>query len=108
MYLLKAAKWNAQAREDALGKVLTFLKTHPCVDCGESDPVVLTFDHVRGTKKANVSEMLAGKCSWSTIESEIAKCEVRCANCHMRRTAQQLKYRKFFAGLALVVKAPAW
>ncbi len=59
---------------------------HPCVDCGEADPVVLEFDHVRGEKKCNVAN-LVGKC-WGLgrVREEIAKCEIRCANCHRRAT----------------------
>jgi hypothetical protein len=32
-----------------------------------------------------------GHC-WETILEEIKKCEVRCANCHRRRTARQRNY----------------
>lgn len=67
--------------------VLDFLKNHPCVDCGESDIVVLEFDHVKGKKLANVSQMWRDNWSESLLLEEIAKCEVRCANCHRRRHA---------------------
>ncbi len=66
--------------------MLAYLATHPCIDCGEADAVCLEFDHVRGPKRGNIGTML-GDHSWETIEAEIAKCEVRCANCHRRRTA---------------------
>ena len=32
--------------------------------------------------------------SWSALELEIAKCDVRCANDHRRRTAAQFGWRK--------------
>ena len=62
--------------------VLDYLKTHPCVDCGNSDVRFLEFDHVRGTKIDCVS--VGVKDSWFVEKStqEINKCEVRCANCH--------------------------
>jgi CRISPR/Cas system-associated protein Csx1 len=60
-----------------------YLKLHPCVDCSIADTVVLTFDHVRGVKRATVSDMAKQSLSLKVIFDEIAKCEVRCFNCHM-------------------------
>lgn len=65
------------------------LLAHPCVDCGESDPVVLEFDHVRGEKVAALSNMARRQFSLAKLDAEIAKCEVRCANCHKRKTARE-------------------
>lgn len=67
-----------------------YLKTHSCVDCSESDYVVLEFDHVRGKKKDNISRMVYGS-SIKSLEEEISKCDVRCANCHRRKTKLELK-----------------
>lgn len=65
--------------------VSNWLSINPCVDCGEADPVVLEFDHVRGEKKGNISSLSRGQVSEKTLLEEIQKCEVRCANCHRRR-----------------------
>lgn len=71
---------------------LSYLKAHPCVDCGEADPVVLQFDHQRD-KVADVAVMIQ---SWSLpkLIAEIEKCQVVCANCHIRRTARQFGWWK--------------
>jgi hypothetical protein len=69
--------------------ILEYLQQHPCVDCGESDPLVLEFDHVRGEKKYNVSDLIRRYAGWKTIMAEIDKCDIRCANCHRRATAKR-------------------
>jgi len=74
-------------------KVIDYLRDHPCVDCGESDHVVLEFDHV-GEKQSGVANMVNDVKKWDDILSEIEKCHVRCANCHKRKTAKQLGYWK--------------
>ena len=70
------------------------LSTKECIDCGEKDPVVLEFDHVRGVKAGNIGKMLLNRSRDALLE-ELAKCEVRCANCHKRKTAREKGWYKF-------------
>lgn len=63
-----------------------------CIDCGENDPIVLEFDHFEN-KKDNLCEIIQN-CSIEKIEAEIKKCNIRCANCHRRKTAIELGYYK--------------
>ena len=62
--------------------VYEYLAEHPCVDCGTTDPRVLQFDHVMGMKILPVSQMVVQGLARQRVIDEIAKCEVRCANCH--------------------------
>jgi carbamoylphosphate synthase large subunit len=62
--------------------VETYLSTHPCVDCGNTNPIVLDFDHVRGVKRKDISAMKVQAFSLKTLQEEIDKCDVRCSNCH--------------------------
>lgn len=63
------------------------LKVGGCVDCGNKNLTVLDFDHIRDVKVGNIGEM--GMATFSTIERESLKCEVRCANCHRIVTARR-------------------
>jgi hypothetical protein len=80
---------NDRIKERNKQHVRSYLATHPCVDCGETDVIVLEFDHVRGKKRDSISRMLACGVSVATIDKEIAKCDVRCANCHRRKTHER-------------------
>lgn len=80
---LKRVKKKVSERQR---RILLYLSKHPCVDCGEDDVLVLEFDHVRGKKLYGVASMKHSH-PWKMIAKEIRKCEVRCANCHRRRTA---------------------
>jgi hypothetical protein len=88
-------KANARRRSDELRvtnrKLMKdYLVGHPCVDCGETDIRVLDFDHRPGEQKlADVGSLLAQGFCWRTIEGEIAKCDVRCANCHRIITCER-------------------
>lgn len=89
MAQIRARKKIAVA--EARAKLLEYLAAHPCVDCGEADIVVLEFDHVRGEKAHNVTYLVNGGFGWPRVRQEIEKCDVRCANCHRRRTQQEAK-----------------
>lgn len=90
-HINKVVQKNRSTRRQNFFKILNFLRLHECVDCAERDPVVLEFDHVKGTKRNDVTTMVWGGCSWKTILKEIEKCEIRCANCHRRKTAKCFK-----------------
>lgn len=74
--------------------VYDFLRKNPCMECGETDILVLDFDHVRGKKVANISDMLASGRTLLVIIEEMEKCEVVCANDHRRRTYSRGKFAR--------------
>ena len=65
-----------------------------CIDCGESRLETLDFDHVRDTKTRGISGMILKGLKISALEKEIAKCDVRCANCHRIKTFKQLGWSR--------------
>ena len=89
VYLERALTRNARVNTENKQRLYTYLSSHPCVDCGQTDVRVLEFDHVRGKKSGDISRMVGEGLSWRTIEAEIAKCQIRCANCHRIREGER-------------------
>jgi hypothetical protein len=88
-YIQRNRRNNPLQRQRNAALVYEYLLVHPCMLCGESDPVVLEFNHADArTKVANISDLIQSGCSIERINGEIAKCEVACANCHQRLTWQ--------------------
>ncbi len=76
--------------------VIKYLEQHSCVDCGNTDIRVLEFDHTKGPKYKCVSVLVWQAYSIEVLDAEIAKCEVRCANCHKIRHCEDRR-DKFYA-----------
>ncbi len=92
-YLIKARKRNYKKRLEIQQYVKEYFSKNHCVDCGESDPVVLEFDHL-SDKIKEVANLIRGRYNLSIVKAEIRKCAVRCANCHRRKTAKEFGWFK--------------
>lgn len=94
-YTDKTKLYEAQKRHRirVRAKLFDYLSTKSCVDCGENNPVVLEFDHkgLKGKFKS-VAKMLSGHYGWESVLLEIRKCEIRCANCHRKKSYVQFGF----------------
>lgn len=87
-YIDRANHSRLRYRRVNLENLYNFFKEHPCIDCGENDPRILEFDH-QGEKLFNISRKI--NClNWESLLKEINKCEVRCANCHRKKTLKEI------------------
>lgn len=84
---------NARMRETNRLKLWNLLIKSKCNTCGESDPLVLQFDHL-GNKTHNIARMISASYGWPSIQREIDKCQILCANCHIRKTAKDFGWWK--------------
>jgi len=87
--IAKAKGYSKAARSRVRVYINTHLKANPCVDCGETNIIVLEFDHIGDDKQFNISDAVRHGYGMAKIEAEIAKCEVRCANCHRKKTYER-------------------
>jgi len=94
-YVWKGNKSKQKLVERNRRFVVAYLLVHPCVDCGEPDPLVLDFDHRDPEKKIMTVSLLVSRVRKERLIEEIEKCDVRCANCHRRKTAKQLRHVRY-------------
>ena len=88
-YKARSKRRNRNQRKWAREFIRRVKNKFSCVDCGESNPVVLEFDHVCGDKTHNIADMVNQSYGIDTIKNEIRKCEIRCANCHRKKTHER-------------------
>lgn len=87
-YYKDKAKVNDKNRISRIRKFINDYKSKlMCVDCGESNPIVLEFDHVTGKKAFDIGA--ASRYGIARIEKELEKCVTRCANCHRIKTFKE-------------------
>lgn len=72
-------KWIANRRAE-------FFKDKSCAKCGSTESLEL--DHIDRLTKVSNSIW-----SWSQVrrEEELAKCQVLCSDCHLKKTSQEAK-----------------
>jgi len=87
-YLMKTRNRNIRIRDENVKYVYEYLKKHPCIDCGETNPIKLEFDHRDGSDKVSNVSNLIRRNGLKSLQAEIAKCDVRCSNCHKIKTAE--------------------
>ena len=74
----KHRSWNVKRRDRYYDMLTKYLEKHPCVDCGEADPIVLEFDHRDPTIKDGEVTKMIGVAAWEKVLEEMAKCDVVC------------------------------
>lgn len=86
-YIVKAHKRNDVLQKRARDFLGPYLLSHPCVDCGETNILVLEFDHKNRKEKTDtIGRIIQSGASLDKIKNEVAKCDVRCSNCHRKKT----------------------
>lgn len=85
--IYRAARDRQIAQKDKIRKVIYEKKSVPCAVCGCRFPAVcMDFDHGKRDKKFTIGH-ITGYMSIKKLLTEIAKCEVVCANCHRIRSS---------------------
>lgn len=89
----KRAINRRKVKKKNIGIILDYKINSVCIDCGEHNPFLLEFDHIKSpetdaqtkarNKKFNLGDTdVLESAKERDIIDEIKKCDVRCKNCH--------------------------
>lgn len=88
-HIANVAARKAQVVEQVTAQVRELKESTPCTDCGVKYPYyVMDFDHL-SDKEYPIANMISQGYSMETVQKEIDKCEIVCANCHRVRTHER-------------------
>lgn len=80
-YIDKKNKLKRRTRE----RIWKIKQNGRCKKCGEDHPACLVFHHTDpSTKKFQIASNMARTISLNKLMVEIEKCEILCANCHLK------------------------
>jgi hypothetical protein len=83
--LFTKSEYNRARRQKVRAFLSVYLQDRCCESCGEADPCCLSFHHRPGTAKAfKIADSASKRVSIKALQAELAKCEVLCANCHLK------------------------
>lgn len=89
----KTELYNRRGRRRSKKRRIAFRKmtdayksSRGCTDCGIANPIVLDFDHI-GKKLFDIGNGVGR--NPHVLADEVAKCVVRCANCHRIKTHER-------------------
>jgi len=86
-------QFQRNKRENLKEECLRYLGGKKCAICSNNSelPCCYDFHHKVGSKKENISKMIAKKKKMDTeLKTELDKCSVVCANCHRQITTQTM------------------
>lgn len=77
-------KYQREYRHKKKDELIALKAKYGCADCGYDNGIALQFHHTTADKSFTI-----GKIGWrkskEDLETEIAKCVILCANCHILR-----------------------
>lgn len=80
------ARWQRERKKRG-NEFLAVVKDVPCLDCHLRWPkACMEFDHRPGETKTYSIGRSGAKLALAALKTEIAKCDIVCANCHRIRT----------------------
>jgi len=85
---------NQRLRIQSKRRYYQWLLKQSCVDCGETDPILLDADHV-GVKTSSLCRLVNSFASWDRIKKELKQCQIRCVSCHRKKTAKDFGWYKW-------------